>query len=83
LAERKVTQDNRGKRTAGDKSIYDNDLVYWSDRGRALGNRAFSKSILRILRSQDTKCNLCDLGFLPGDLIEIDHKVPKVFGGAD
>lgn len=74
LAVRKVTQD---------KSMYDNDLVYWSDRGRALDNRAFSKSILRILRSQDNKCNICGLKFLPGDIIEIDHIVPKVTGGAN
>lgn len=73
----------RHTKVAGDKSIYDNDLVYWSDRGRALGNRAFSKSILRILRSQDNKCNLCGLKFLPGDVIEIDHIVPKVSGGAN
>jgi len=73
----------RHTKVAGDKSIYDNDLVYWSDRGRALGNRAFSKSILRILRSQDNKCNLCGLKFLPGDVIEIDHIVPKVSGGVN
>lgn len=73
----------RHTKVAGDKSIYDNDLVYWSDRGRALGNRAFSKSILRILRNQDNKCNLCGLKFLPGDVIEIDHIVPKASGGAD
>ena len=65
------------------KSIYDNDLVYWSTRGRALGNRAFSKSILRVLRSQDYQCTICGLKFLPGDVIEIDHIVPKAFGGSD
>lgn len=73
----------RHTKVAGDKSIYNNDLVYWSDRGRALRNRAFSKSILRILRNQDNKCNLCGLKFLPGDVIEIDHIVPKASGGAD
>jgi len=73
----------RHTKVAGDKSIYDNDLVYWSDRGRALGNRAFSKSIFRILRNQDNKCNTCGLKFLPGDVIEIDHIVPKSSGGTD
>lgn len=73
----------RHTKVVGDKSIYDNDLVYWSDRGRALGDRAFSKSILRILRNQDNKCNICSLQFLPGDVIEIDHIVPKASGGAD
>lgn len=73
----------RHTKVTGDKSIYDNDLVYWSDRGRALGNRAFSKSVLRIFRSQNNKCNICGLKFLPGDVIEIDHIVPKTFGGAN
>ena len=73
----------RHTKVAGDKSIYDNDLVYWSDRGRTLGNRAFSKSILRILRKQDNKCNICNLKFLPGDVIEIDHIVSKTSGGTD
>lgn len=73
----------RHTKVTGDKSIYDNDLVYWSDRGRALGNRASSKLILRILRNQDNKCNICGLKFLPGDVIEIDHIVPKTSGGAD
>ena len=72
-----------GIRKVGDKSIYDNDLVYWSSRGKALGNRAFSKSMLRIFRQQNNKCNLCGLKFLPGDVIEIDHIAPKASGGKD
>ena len=71
----------RHTKVTEDKSIYDNDLVYWSERGRALGNRAFSKSILRVLRNQNYKCTVCGLKFLPGDVIEIDHIVPKTFGG--
>jgi RNA-directed DNA polymerase len=73
----------RHTKVTGDKSIYDHDLVYWSGRGRALGNRAFSKSILRILHSQNNKCNICGLKFLPGDVIEIDHIVPKASVGAN
>ena len=74
---------DRHTKVSGDKSIYDNDLIYWSDRGRALGNRASSKSIRRILRSQDNKCHICGLKFLPNDVIEIDHIVPKASGGTD
>lgn len=57
--------------------------VTQDNRGRALGNRAFSKLIICILCGQDNKCNLCGLRFLPGDVIEIDHIVPKVYGGAN
>ena len=73
----------RHTKVVGDKSIYDNDLVYWFSRGKALGNRAFSKSMLRIFRQQNNKCNLCGLKFLPGDVIEIDHIAPKASGGKD
>ena len=73
----------RHAKVIGDKSIYDNDLVYWSERGRALGNRAFSKSIRRILRNQNNQCEICGLKFLPGDVIEIDHIMPKKSGGSD
>lgn len=73
----------RHAKVIGDKSIYDNDLVYWSERGRALGNRAFSKSIRRILRNQNNQCKICGLKFLPSDVIEIDHIMPKKSGGSD
>ena len=73
----------RHAKVIGDKSIYDNDLVYWSERGRALGNRAFSKSIRRILRNQNNQCEICGLKFLPSDVIEIDHIMPKKSGGSD
>lgn len=65
----------------GNKSIYDNDLNYWSECGRALGNRSFSRSILRLLKNQSNLCNICGLKFLPGDVIEIDHIIPKQFDG--
>lgn len=93
LAVRKIVQDNRGKKTAGVDGVrllaptkrfqLAYSLKIDGRRGRALGNRAFSKSILRILRNQDNKCNVCNLKFLPGDVIEIDHIVPKASGGAD
>lgn len=67
----------------GSKSIYDNDIIYWSQRGRALGNKANSKSILRLLKAQDGRCNLCGLKFMPRDVIEVDHIKPKNLGGLD
>jgi RNA-directed DNA polymerase len=73
----------RHTKVAGDKSIYDNDLIYWSQRGRVLDNRTHSKSILRLLKTQDGRCNLCGLKFMPGDVIEVDHIKPKKFGGLD
>ena len=73
----------RHTKVSGGRSIYDNDLIYWSQRGRALDNRVYSKSILRLLEAQDGRCNLCGLKFIPGDIIEVDHIKPKKFGGSD
>jgi RNA-directed DNA polymerase len=73
----------RYTKVIGNKSIYDNDLIYWSQRGRALGNKVFSKSIIRLLATQNGLCNLCGLKFLPGDIIEVDHIKPKKLNGND
>lgn len=73
----------RHTKITGTKSIYDNDLIYWSERGRPLGNRSKSESVLRLLRNQKNRCNMCGLKFLPGDIVEIDHIKPKQFGGTD
>jgi len=73
----------RHTKVTGSKSIYDNDISYWSQRGRALGNRANSKSILRLLETQDSRCNICGLKFIPGDVLEVDHIKPKNLGGLD
>jgi RNA-directed DNA polymerase len=73
----------RHTKVSGGRSIYDNDLIYWSLRGRALDNKVNSKSILRLLKAQDYRCNLCGLKFIPGDIIEVDHIKPKKFGGLD
>jgi len=48
-----------------------------------LDNRAQSKSIIRLLETQDGRCNLCGLKFIPGDIIEVDHIKPKKLGGLD
>jgi len=73
----------RHTKVAGGRSIYDNDLIYWFQRGRVLDNRAQSKSIIRLLETQDGRCNLCGLKFIPGDIIEVDHIKPKKLGGLD
>lgn len=70
-------------KVVSDKSIYYNDLVYWSDRGKASRNLASNKSTFHMLPSQDHKCNICGLKFLSGDVIEIDHIVPKSSGSAN
>ena len=71
----------RHVKVIGSKSIYDNDLIYWAQHGRALEKRAHSRSIIRMLRKQKGLCNFCSLKFIPGDVIEVDHIKPKSLGG--
>ena len=73
----------RHTKITGTRSIYDNDLVYWLQRGRVLDNKSRSKSILNLFNIQKGSCNLCGLKFMPGDVIEIDHIKPKKLGGKD
>ena len=65
----------------GDKSPYDGDLVYWSSRmGRhpEMPNRE-----AKLLKQQKGKCAHCGLTFREGDVMEVDHIIPKSIGGKD
>ncbi|MEL6384705.1 MAG: group II intron reverse transcriptase/maturase [Cyanobacteria bacterium J06626_18] len=54
-----------------DRSPYDGDWTYWGSRLRRYPGVTPLKSSL--LRSQEGKCRLCGLNFLPGALIEVHH----------
>jgi RNA-directed DNA polymerase len=45
------TSIKRHVKISGDKSIYDGDLIYWSQRGSLLANRSHSSSMLNLLES--------------------------------
>jgi RNA-directed DNA polymerase len=65
----------------GDKSPYDGDLVYWSSRmGRhpEMPNRE-----AKLLMQQKGRCTHCGLIFREGDVMEVDHIIPKSIGGKD
>lgn len=65
----------------GNRSPYDGDWVYWSTR---MGKHPeISERISCLLKQQKGKCNHCGLFFKDGDLLEIDHKIPKSQGGKD
>jgi RNA-directed DNA polymerase len=69
----------RHVKVKGDKSPYDGDLIYWSSRmGKhpEIPNRTAS-----LLKKQKGKCAHCELFFRDGDLLEVDHIVPKSKGG--
>jgi len=65
----------------GDKSPYDGDLIYWSSR---MGKHPeMPKRTASLLKKQKGKCAHCGLFFRDGDLLEVDHIVPRSKGGKD
>jgi RNA-directed DNA polymerase len=65
----------------GNKSLFDGDLMYWSSR---LGKHPeVSTRMARLLKKQKGKCNHCGLYLKDGDLVELDHVIPKSLGGKD
>ncbi|MDR9404591.1 MAG: group II intron reverse transcriptase/maturase [Halothece sp. Uz-M2-17] len=68
-------------RVKGDKSPFDGDLIYWSSR---MGKHPeMPKRTASLLKKQKGKCAHCGLFFRDGDLLEVDHIVPRTRGGKD
>jgi len=65
----------------GDASPYDGNLAYWSTR---MGKHPqMPKRTASLLKKQKGKCAHCGLFFKDGDVIELDHIIPKSKGGKD
>ncbi|WP_287255717.1 group II intron reverse transcriptase/maturase [Moorena sp. SIO4E2] len=63
----------------GEASPYNGDLIYWSFR---MGKSPLvSKKTATLLKKQKGKCPHCELHFKDGDIIELDHIIPKSLGG--
>jgi RNA-directed DNA polymerase len=68
-------------RVKGDKSPFDGDLIYWSSR---LGTHPEMPSRkAKLLKQQKSKCPWCELTFQEWDVMEVDHRIPRVLGGKD
>jgi RNA-directed DNA polymerase len=81
LALHAATRIKRHIKVRGTASPYDGNLLYW---GRRLAHHPLTESALaRSLKRQGWCCTFCGLSFRDGDLIEHDHIVPTVRGGAD
>jgi RNA-directed DNA polymerase len=71
----------RHVKVKGNKSLFDGDMLYWSAR---LGKHPeLSTRMATLLKRQKGKCNHCGLYLKDGDLVEIDHVIPKSLGGKD
>jgi RNA-directed DNA polymerase len=65
----------------GAASVYDGNLKYWSKR--AINPELKTHVRIKLLKKQKDKCAICKLKFLPGDVIETDHIIPKAKGGTN
>jgi RNA-directed DNA polymerase len=81
LALHSDTAIERHTKVKGEKSLYDGDWIYWSSR---IGSHpTVSTRMATLLKKQKGKCKWCNLYFKDGDLLEIDHIIPKSKGGKD
>jgi RNA-directed DNA polymerase len=65
----------------GSRSPFDGDWVYWSSR---MGKHPEAPTrVATLLKMQKGKCTHCGLFFNDGDLMEIDHRIPRSQGGKD
>ncbi|MBW4448922.1 MAG: group II intron reverse transcriptase/maturase [Spirirestis rafaelensis WJT71-NPBG6] len=63
------------------RSPYDGDFIYWSER---MGKHPEApKRVAILLKEQKGKCPHCGLMFKHDDLLEVDHIIPKIMGGKD
>ena len=76
-----ATKIERHIKVKGEASPYDGNLVYWSAR---MGKHPeMPKRTASLLKKQKGKCAHCGLYFKDGDVIELDHIIPKSKGGKD
>ena len=81
LTKHQETPIERHVKVKENRSPYDGDWIYWSSR---MGKHPdISPRVAKLLKSQSGKCPHCRLFFKDGDLLEIDHKIPKSQGGKD
>jgi RNA-directed DNA polymerase len=75
------TPIKRHVKVKGSKSPYDGDWVYWAKRRAAYTGTP--TRVAKLLKQQSGICAHCGLYFTSGDLLEVDHIVPKASGGKD
>jgi RNA-directed DNA polymerase len=72
----------RHVKVKGTASPFDGKLLYWARRLQHSHPLTMSR-LGALLYKQQGKCSYCELFFSEGDLIEIDHIIPRRDGGTD
>ncbi len=81
LAKHSDTPIERHIKVQNNRSPYDGDWIYWSSR---MGKHPeVNKRVAILLKKQKGKCPHCNLYFKYGDILEIDHIIPRSQGGKD
>jgi RNA-directed DNA polymerase len=75
------TKLKRHIKVKGTRSPYDGDWVYWSNRRGKYP--LLSPKVTTLLKRQQGRCCHCGLYFKDGDLMEVDHALPKTLGGSN
>ena len=71
----------RHVKVKSEASPYDGNLMYWSSR---MGTHPeVSTRVSKLLKIQKGKCTHCELYFRSGDVLEVDHIIPRILGGKD
>ena len=75
------TPIKRHVKIQGSRSPYDGDWMYWRTR---LGQHpGVATRVAKLLKRQQGRCPRCGLYCKAGDLLEVDHILPKAQGGTD
>ena len=69
----------RHAKVQGNRSPFDGDTIYWAKRTGK--NPLIPEIKARLIMEQNGRCGICNKPFLPGDIIERDHIIPKALGG--
>lgn len=69
----------RFAKVKGTASPFDGNIIYWAKRSGKSPIIPDRKA--RLIKEQNGRCGLCGKIFLPDDIIERDHIVPKALGG--
>ena len=69
----------RFAKVKGTASPFDGNLIYWAKRS---GKSPIIPDIkAKLIKEQNGRCGICKKIFLPEDIIERDHIIPKALGG--
>ena len=74
-------QSSKHVKVISNKSPFDGDYLYWAKRLTKYSGLPYST--IKMLKSQQFKCPICNAYFVQGEIMEIDHIIPKSLGGKD